>query len=39
MVLLDGVFEFSNQTEFVVSNNVQRDITGTLINKLEKASD
>jgi hexosaminidase len=38
MVLLDGVFEFSNQTEFVVSNNVQRDITGTLINKLEKAS-
>jgi hexosaminidase len=37
MVLSDGVFEFSNETEFVVSDNAQRDIASTLINKFEKA--
>jgi len=38
MVLSDGVFEFSNETEFVVSDDEQRGIASTLINKFEKAS-
>jgi hexosaminidase len=38
ILLSDGVFEFSNDTEFVVSDNSQREIALSLINKFEKAS-
>lgn len=36
--LSDGIFEFSENTKFVVANDFQKEISNALINKFEKAA-